>query len=289
MRSSCSKLTSIGWVFTAAFLFSGCVTPNRPGEPHPSPLPVAAPEWHDELRRRTQTEFATGALYKPNPDAMPSGALRLTPLIVLNTEHADCAVENPLYAVSGVQDPPAQPMVRVDYGWQVRCQTSRSSPASVERYGLSIVLGRDGFPLWAQAARWSNDRFEPETVFVSRTLEDAAIAGFSSPLPGRAYVIERGLDEAPDQVVAGILEDGPIPMGPYVYMDPLRAGVVTILCRCSPSQVDNIIATATYDPLDETSKVRRQDDSWFINGAYPKLRWPSDDGTLGRKGNDRPR
>lgn len=270
MRGCCSNLMAMASVLAGGFLFAGCAGPTRRNDARPVLTPVTAPKWHDELRLRTQVEFSTGILYKPNQDSAQSDAVRFAPLILLNAEHAECAVENAVWTTSGLQERPAQRCMRVDYGWQVRCPSPGS--ATVEGYGLSIALGSDGFPLWARAARWSNGRFEPETVFVSRSLEAAAIARYRSPAPGRAYVIERSLDEAPDQVVAGILEDGPVPMGPYVYIDPLRSGVVTIVCRCSPSQVGSITTTAAYEPLDETSYVERRNDSWFINGAYPKFR-----------------
>ena len=90
---------------------------------------------------------------------------------------------------------------------------------------------------------------------------------------------------APDVVVAGIVEDGPIPMGPYVYVDAADQRVTTLLCRCSPSQVDRITDTGYYQLewglasdldsawLPRTSGTGVQDEpTQFIEASL--LRWP---------------
>ena len=90
--------------------------------------------------------------------------------------------------------------------------------------------------LCAPAERWAAEQFK-------------GIA-FGDPLPGRRFSIERAADEAPDVVVARIIDDGPVPMGPYVYLNaPPSRAVTTVLCRCSPSQVEAFIETRHYDLL----------------------------------------
>jgi len=84
-------------------------------------------------------------------------------------------------------------------------------------------------------------------ICVSQSLEAAAQTEFGKALPGRRYAIERGLDEAPATIVARVIDDGPIAMGPFVYLSAGRRVVSTLLCRCMPAQVRKIVATGNYD------------------------------------------
>ncbi|MDO8630154.1 MAG: hypothetical protein Q7R41_06635 [Phycisphaerales bacterium] len=116
--------------------------------------------------------------------------------------------------------------------------------------GVSITVGADGFPLvWESISNVGG-----RVLFVSKSLEDAARGKFGPPLPGRRFSIERAREETPKVVVAGVIEDGPVPMGPYVYLG-LEAypTITTILCRCSPSQFNEVSETVEYDlrPLNE--------------------------------------
>jgi hypothetical protein len=146
---------------------------------------------------------------------------------------------------------------------------------SYEGRGIRITLGPDGFPLvWEALSTKTHTR----VVFVSESLERAAERQFHGPLPGRRFSIERAFDEAPDVVVARVIDDGPMPMGPSVYLSaaPDRA-VTTVLCRCMPSQVDELAETIEYelvhvettrDPRRSEGKGRQRDkDRPFANCA----------------------
>ena len=80
----------------------------------------------------------------------------------------------------------------------------------------------------------------------------------------------------PDVVVARIIDDGPVPMGPYVYLNALPSrAVTTALCRCSPSQVEAFIETRYYDlrPL-ETLGSCSERMSWAGTLVYGELWQP---------------
>ncbi len=112
--------------------------------------------------------------------------------------------------------------------------------------GIRITVGADGFPVAWEVLGFGNG---VKRLFVSSTLEGAAEDKFGGPLPGRNFAIERSVADAPDAVVVRIIEDGPIPMGPYVYLAADTHEVTTLLCRCSPSQVSRIVEMDYYSLL----------------------------------------
>lgn len=140
--------------------------------------------------------------------------------------------------------------------------------------GIRITLGTDGFPVAWEVLGLGDG---VKRLFVSSTLEGAARDKFGGPLPGRSFAIERSVDNAPDAVVVRIIEDGPIPMGPYVYLAADAHEVTTLLCRCSPSQVSRIVETDYYSllPLEylEESDLDLPD---MPDSLARCLRWPYD-------------
>jgi len=120
--------------------------------------------------------------------------------------------------------------------------------------GVRLILDPHGMPvLWEVL----NDSNEDRIFFVAQSLEDAAKKQFGAALPGRHFAIERSIEEAPKSFVANVLEDGPVPMGPYVYVDssPDR-NITTVHCRCSPSQFDEAVETLEYhlEPVESLDK-----------------------------------
>jgi hypothetical protein len=88
-----------------------------------------------------------------------------------------------------------------------------------------------------------------ELFFVSQNLEAAAVAEFGKPLPSRRYAIERSVEEVPEVVVARVLDDSPVAMGPIVYLSAGTRAVSTLICRCMPAQASRLLATRTYELL----------------------------------------
>ncbi|NOT02750.1 MAG: hypothetical protein HOP29_19275 [Phycisphaerales bacterium] len=118
-----------------------------------------------------------------------------------------------------------------------------SPSAGIRASGLRVTMNPEGSPMvWEVISR--ND--DGAMVFVAQSLEDAAADEFGVPLPGRRFSIEGDVSAAPDAVVARVLADGPVPMGPFVYLDAGRR-VSTVICRCMPSQADSFRETANYE------------------------------------------
>ena len=122
--------------------------------------------------------------------------------------------------------------------------------------GVRVILGQDGMPIvWEVAGGVGNVR----VFYVVKSLEEAARKQFGDPLPGRSFSIERSVDEAPKIVVVRVLDDGPVPMGPYVYVDSSAdRNITTVHCRCSPSQFDEATETMQYEflPLENLDASR---------------------------------
>jgi hypothetical protein len=128
--------------------------------------------------------------------------------------------------------------------------TANPSPAPAEAglalQGIRITLNTNGQPvIWEALA----DSSGAELIFVSQTLEAAALAEHGKPLPERCHAIERSTEAAPRVIVARVIEDGPVAMGPFVYLSAGTRGVSTLICRCMPAQAKKLLATSSYDLL----------------------------------------
>jgi len=134
---------------------------------------------------------------------------------------------------------------RFAYLW---CYTSRPEvcPTGLPVQGIRITLNSAGQPvLWEVLADISG----AELIFVSQSLEAAAAAEFGKPRPGRRYAVECSVEEAPNVVVARVIDDSPVAMGPIVYLSADTRAVSTLICRCMPAQAKQLLGTSTYDLL----------------------------------------
>jgi hypothetical protein len=93
-------------------------------------------------------------------------------------------------------------------------------------------------------------------------LERAAAAEHGPPLRGRRFAVERSAAETPDVLVARLIDDGPIPMGPMVYVEAQANLISTVLCRCMPAQVRHIVENNFYELLPVQSLPETPD---FLN------------------------
>jgi hypothetical protein len=96
---------------------------------------------------------------------------------------------------------------------------------------VRLTLKPDGSPvIWEILEAGARVR----QVIVSQSLETAARGAVGAALPGRRFAVEADVAAAPAVVVARVIEDGPVVMGPMVQVD--AAGrVVTVFCRCMPT------------------------------------------------------
>ena len=160
---------------------------------------------------------------------------------------------------------------QVVYFWRYPTRLDRPGSISREGRGVRITLGSDGFPLVWEALSTATDTRE---LFVSESLERAALREYGGPLPGRRYAVERPIDEVRNVVVVRSLDDGPVPMGPYVYLNaPPSRSVTTVLCRCMPSQVNEFVETHYYNLVPLETIKEWGDTRSCIDPPEPRVHW----------------
>jgi hypothetical protein len=126
-----------------------------------------------------------------------------------------------------------------------RVSSDRTEPG-LPLQGIRITLNAAGQPvIWEVLADCSG----AELFFISQQLEAAAVVEFGKPLPGRRYAIERSVGTSPRVIVARVIDDGPVAMGPILYLSAESRQVSTLICRCMPAQARKLLATRTYDLL----------------------------------------
>lgn len=269
----------------------GCALRNQAiGEPAgPAPPP---PDFH-ALRAASEAELDLAVLLKPADE--PDGAVgtSLAPLLVQDVRPSapgyriegthrpgrvvlnaagDVAVEASIptvYIDTGAVDLQGRTYDQVTYVWWY----PRSAGVNdVEARGVRMTLGDDGFPLvWEVLGAG-----QVYLLYVSMTLERFAREQYGPPLAGRLFSAERSMEEARYSAVLRVLEDGPMPLGPYVYVTGRDRLITALHCRCSPAQFDRVGETDLYElvPLAELPSS--------IGGAFRDsvdltrhLRWPA--------------
>ena len=115
--------------------------------------------------------------------------------------------------------------------------------ASLSRQGIRITLNSAGAPvIWEVLG----DASGADIIYVARSVEVLAQAEFGSPLPDRKFSVEQSLAAAPRTVVANVIDDGPVVMGPIVYLDAAARDVTTLICRCMPAQFQQLQGQRDY-------------------------------------------
>lgn len=185
---------------------------------------------------------------RPNPSIVP-GALSLSGGTVV-LDHSKPVV----YAGIDSVQLNGKPHPRFTYLW---CYSTRKEPGQspgLALQGVRITLNSTGMPaIWEVLA----DTSGADLLFVSASLELEAKAQFGGALPGRGFAIEQSTNQAPEAIVARVIDDGPVAMGPIVYLDAKTHAVSTLICRCMPAQAKNLVGSATYKllPLDKSAQA----------------------------------
>lgn len=216
------------------------------------------------VRERATREFPAGLILKPARAANLDRdfALDLAPLLLLEktAKGAPISFEFGKLEESGrrieVADTPrvyfhestailrGAEHRRLHYVWFFRPRKSSASGKLWRRREVRLTLDQAGFP-WVQEVL--GDSTGLISLYVGSDLEEASKAAHGPPLPGRELAVEPSVESAPAVVVPRILSQGPVPMGPWVYLDREHFDVTTLLCRCMPSQVEGSIATSEYE------------------------------------------
>lgn len=219
--------------------------------------------------------FEHADFYRPDESTAPAGVIQLCPLIVQEIP-GDGGSERRIRIVGPV-DPAdadshwsaAHPTVyfdeseiriagrlhrRLRYAWRTEMVLpgqARDAEAAVQSdaaswRGIEMVLGSDDFPAIYSVLPDKAEPLRCRIFYVASALEKSAIESFGRPLDGRRAAVEPDVADRPDLVVARVLDDGPIPMGPFAYASAENGAITTLLCRCMPSQVRNFSANTTY-------------------------------------------
>lgn len=233
--------------------------------------PTVSTATRTSIYERAQVHFEKTVLVKPPESGRPE--FRVAPLLLEEVRPPNPLPQTP-YAVYfwrtvGVLNNQAQE--QFNYLW---FETEGSS-GTRRPQGIRITFDSTGKPIVWEVLR---DRSGARILFVSQSLESAAMTNYPAPLPGRRFWIERNLTNAPDTVVARIIDDGPTPMGPIVYLGADSGEIVTLICRCMDAQAAEVVAESIYGiaTLDDAA-VR-----WLVRDKTPGItRWlpgkPPDD------------
>ena len=258
------------------------------------PTPTHAEPQYSEIYQRETNEFACAAYFKPAETRTSTNELSFTlaPLILQQVSVAQEPPSPPdrFGAVSISNGTPVLDLSRPAIYWESDTVQVSGGPharffylwcyspgpqAALPLQGIRLTLNSDGQPvIWEVLAEGSGAK----VIFISQKLEAAALAEFGKPLPGRRYVIERRVDTSPAVIVARVIDDGPIPMGPIVYLSAGTRQVSTLICRCMPAQARKLLTTRTYDllPFQEASTNSLVMRARVMLGERAGF-WPEDD------------
>jgi hypothetical protein len=109
--------------------------------------------------------------------------------------------------------------------------------------GVRLTVDSRGAPvIWEVLT----DTTGADVIYVAQSLEGLARAEFGPPLPGRKFSVEAALTSTNTTVVANVIDDGPMPMGPILYLQPHTRDVTALICRCMPTQFTSLLDQADY-------------------------------------------
>lgn len=275
-----------------------------------SMLVYAAPPYM-EIYQRATNEFASAAFYKPAETKTNSSDMSyvLAPLILQQVEGAQEPHPPPdgfgalrisngapvfdlkhptVYWEADTLQINGKAHARFAYVWcydrgtqeaKGGTGTNSVSPNRADTglplQGIRITLNSGGQPMiWEVLADHSKARL----LYVSQSLESAAMAEFGKPLPGRRYAIERSVEESPEVVIARVIDDSPMPLGPIVYLSAGTREVSTLICRCMPAQAKKLLGSAAYSllPLQQALTNRLMLEGMHLLNGQEGF-WPGDD------------
>ena len=219
--------------------------------------PVADTKQPEARRQRAAIEaraaliFTNAVLLKPS-ETIPATnlAFTLAPLLIQEVAgsgpDSNCGPATIYYQLGAVQIAGvARP--QMTYLWSCGNENRLGR-------GVRLTLDERGLPVIWEVL---DDRPGAQIVFVARSLADKAQAAYGSVAAGRRFAVEPELAMAPDVVVARVIEDGPVAMGPIVHLTASRGEISMVICRCMPTQARQLMATAYYElnPLTAVTNV----------------------------------
>jgi hypothetical protein len=212
-----------------------------------------AADQREAIQNRVASVFPNVALFKPAADDLESPlAVQLAPLLIQEVSPTNgVALErdqtNPpafpaqIFCDSGTVLVNHRSHQQFSYTWN---HSAGNASAEQKTQGVRLTLNAAGAPvIWEVRS----DSSGADILYVAQSLELAARAELGPPLPGRKFSSERALAEAPNTVVANVIEDGPVVMGPIVYLAGERGDVAALICRCMAAQFQNLLGQKEYE------------------------------------------
>ena len=239
--------TSTSWLRIAlalsAMALTGCAT--RPATPSATQ--------RGAIQSRAAAQFERAIYLKPAiTNAVANEAEKFAPLLIIeaagtnaNPAQPDRNLPQKVFFHSGHVLLNDNWHKQKTYWWEY----SLRGKGSLAVQGVRITLNSAGSPaIWEALA----DTSGAQVVFVSQSVEAQALREFGGPQSGRRFAVERALDEAPGTVVARVIEDGPMPMGPIIYLQAGAHDVTTVICRCMDAQARELAGQQEYELLPAT-------------------------------------
>ena len=268
--------------------------------------PPPAHDLANQLRQSATREFAYGIHLKPDANTLSARAREFVPLIVREVVADADMLQIPPYffggcdvrwfafphwlegrmsdwrrafvnessvAISGTEHE------QITFAWSMGKTTEGHESADAREterqqqaiiIAVRITLGLDGFPVVWEIL---DSRIQYRVLYVSRSAEFLARKQFGDPLPQRQFAMERSVEEAPNVILVRALEDGPVPMGPYLYVDGTNR-IVSVLCRCNPAQVDQFVKEDLYQVQPVTQAEEAFSKAFAGVDLADALRWP---------------
>jgi hypothetical protein len=227
------------------------------------------------IRARAEAHFARAFYLKPaETNSATAQARQLAPLLIVEAPGTNALPDLPatanrpqIFFQAGRTTLNEKQHEQMTYWWAYPKVSSRSRGA-LPAQGVRITLNFAGRPvIWEVLA----DTSGAKVIFVAQSLEVQAMREFAAPMEGRRFAVERSLTDAPNVVVACVIEDGAVTMGPIVYLCAKTRDVSTVICRCMPSQAKALAGQMDYalgGP--QSARVRATAE------LERALRWPRD-------------
>jgi len=167
-------------------------------------------------------------------------------------------------------------LMQVAFVWAVGSEGGNGNGMEDESFmqGVRLTLNADGQPVIWEVLR---DSSGARVFYVTQSLEAEAMRQHDEPLPGRRFWIESG--RGGSDVIANVLDEAAVPMGPILYIEAEHGDVIGIICRCMPAQAREVLGTRVYrvrgvgsrEWADLPAAVRRALAPWRPDGTPEDL------------------
>lgn len=193
--------------------------------------PAIDPAAAGAIRNRVTAVFTNVVLGKPKESGLDQPlAVQLAPLLIWEANRKPPAPARTVTVQSGI--------TLLDNRWH------RQFTYRWNDQGVRITLNSADQPVLWEIQR---DSTGATILYAAQSLENAARTEFGPPLPSRKFSLERRPAEASAVVLANVIEDGPLAMGPILYLRGQPADVIALICRCMPSQFQNVQESTEFE------------------------------------------